>query len=70
MIVETIILILILIILILIIIIIIITIFIQLESTAVYNNSLKQAVSGMKLGVNNSVNSDMKRVGVRLMDGG
>jgi hypothetical protein len=34
-----------------------------------YNNNLKKADADMKLGVN-SVNSDMKRGGVRLMDGG
>ena len=35
-----------------------------------YNNNLKQAVAGIKLRVNNSVNSDMTRLEVRLMDGG
>ena len=35
-----------------------------------YNNKLKQAVPGMKLGVNNDVNSGTKKVGIRLMDGG
>jgi len=38
---------------------------INTESTIGYNNKLKQAVSGMKLGVNNSVNS----VGITPMEG-
>ena len=43
---------------------------INVVSTAGYDNELKQAVVGMKLGVNNSVNQVMKRVGVKLMDVG
>ena len=39
------------------------------ESTIGYNNKLKQAVSGMKLGVNNSVNPGVKKVGITPMDG-
>ena len=39
------------------------------ESTVGYNNNLRKASADMKLGVN-SVNQDMKRVGVGLMDGG
>jgi len=39
------------------------------ESTVGYNNNLRNASADMKLGVN-SVNQDMKRVGVVLMDGG
>ena len=35
-----------------------------------YNNQLKQANTKMKLGVNNNVNTETKKVGVRLMDGG
>ena len=42
---------------------------INVDNTAGYYNKLKQAV-GMKLGVNNSVNQETKRVGVKLMDGG
>jgi len=34
---------------------------ISTQSTVGYNNKLKQAVSGMKLGVNNEVNSDTKK---------
>ena len=43
---------------------------INVDSTAGYDNKLKQTVAGMKLGVNNSVNQEMKRVRVKLMDGG
>ena len=43
---------------------------INTENTVGFNNKLKQAVSGMKLGVNNSVNSDTKKVGLTLMEGG
>ena len=39
-------------------------------SVAGYNNQLRQATPNMQLGVNNSVNLDTKKVGVRLMDGG
>ena len=42
---------------------------INTESTIGYNNKLKQAVSGMKLGVNNSVNPDVKKVGITPMEG-
>ena len=46
------------------------TMIINTESTVGYNNRLKQAVPGMKLGVNNDVNSGTKKVGLQLMDGG
>ena len=39
-------------------------------SVAGYNNQLRQATPNMKLGVNNSVNLETKKVGARLMDGG
>ena len=39
-------------------------------SVAGYNNQLRQATPNMQLGINNSVNLDTKKVGVRLMDGG
>ena len=39
-------------------------------SVSGYNNQLRQATPNMKLGVNNSVNLETKKVGVRLMDGG
>ena len=35
-----------------------------------YNNKLKQAVSGMKLGVNNEVNPETKKAGLKHMAGG
>ena len=35
-----------------------------------YNNQLRQATPNMQLEVNNSVNLETKKVGVRLMDGG
>ena len=38
-------------------------------SVAGYNNQLRQATPNMQLGVNNSVNLETKKVGVRLMDG-
>ena len=38
-------------------------------SVSGYNNQLRQATPNMQLGVNNSVNLDTKKVGVRLMDG-
>ena len=38
-------------------------------SVAGYNNQLRQATPNMKLGVNNSVNLETRKVGVRLMDG-
>jgi len=43
---------------------------INTASTIGYNNKLKQAVSGMKLGVNNEVNPDTKKAGLKLMAGG
>ena len=43
---------------------------INTKSTVGYNNRLKQAVPGMKLGVNNDVNSGTKKVGIRHMEGG
>ena len=46
------------------------TMIINTESTVGYNNRLKQAVPGMKLGVNNNVNSGTKKAGIRLMEGG
>ena len=46
------------------------TMIINTESTVGYNNRLKQAVPGMKLGVNDGVNSGTKKVGLQLMDGG
>ena len=39
-------------------------------STIGYNNKLKQAKAGMKLGVNNDVNSGTKQAALQLMDGG
>ena len=42
---------------------------INTEGTVGYNNRLKQAAPGMKLGVNDDVNSGTKKVGLRLMDG-
>ena len=39
-------------------------------SVAGYNNQLRQATPNMQLGVNNSVNLETKKVGVKLMDGG
>ena len=35
-----------------------------------YNNQLKQAVPGMKLGVNDEVNTSTKKSGLKLMGGG
>ena len=35
-----------------------------------YNNKLKQAMSGMKLGINNEVNLDAKKAALHLMAGG
>ena len=43
---------------------------INTASTIGYNNKLKQAVSGMKLGVNNEVNPGTKKAGLKLMAGG
>ena len=42
---------------------------INTESTVGYNNQLKQAGPGMKLGVNNNVNTGTKKVGIQHMDG-
>jgi len=42
---------------------------INTESTVVYNNKLKQAVAGMKLGVNNGVNPGTKKSGLKTMEG-
>ena len=46
------------------------TMSINTESTVGYNNKLKQAIPGMKVGVNNGVNSGTKKVGIRLTEGG
>ena len=35
-----------------------------------YNNKLKQAIPGMKLGVNNAVNPGTKKAALKLMEGG
>ena len=43
---------------------------INTESIVGYNNKLKQAKSGMKLGVNNDVNLGTKKAALQLMDGG
>ena len=43
---------------------------INTESIIGYNNKLKQAIMGMKLGVNNDVNLDTKKAGLQLMDCG
>jgi len=43
---------------------------INTASTIGYNNKLKEAVSGMKLGVNNQVNPDTKKAGLKIMAGG
>ena len=43
---------------------------INTESIVGYNNELKQAQAGMKLGVNNSVNLGTKKSALQLMDGG
>ena len=40
------------------------------QSTVKYNNNLKKATGNMKLGVNSDVNVDLKKVGIRNMDGG
>jgi len=42
---------------------------INTESVVGYNNKLKQAVSGTKLGVNNTLNTDTKKSALHLMDG-
>ena len=43
---------------------------INTESTVGYNNKLKQARAGMKLSINNDVNSGTKKAGLQLMEGG
>ena len=43
---------------------------INTESTVGYNNKLMQAKAGMKLGINNEVNSGTKKAALQLMDGG
>ena len=43
---------------------------INTESIVGYNNKLKQAQAGMKLGVNNEVNLGTKKAALHLMDGG
>ena len=43
---------------------------INTESIVGYNNKLKQAKVGMKLGVNNDVNLGTKKAALNLMDGG
>ena len=43
---------------------------INTTSVAGYNNKLKQAVSGAKLGVNNELNTETKKSALHLMDGG
>ena len=43
---------------------------INTENTIGYNNKLMQAKAGMKLGINNDVNSGTKKAGLQLMDGG
>ena len=43
---------------------------INTQSTIGYNNQLKQALPGMKLGVNNEVNTSTKKAALKLMAGG
>ena len=43
---------------------------INTESIIGYNNKLKQAKAGMKLGINNGVNLGTKKAALQLMDGG
>ena len=43
---------------------------INTESVVGYNNMLKQAIPGMKLGVNNGVNQGTKKAGLQYMEGG
>ena len=42
---------------------------INTQSTIGYNYKLQKATSEMKLGVNNTINSDTKSVGIKSMDG-
>jgi len=43
---------------------------INTTSVAGYNNKLKQAVAGTKLGINNMLNTETKKLALQLMDGG
>ena len=43
---------------------------INTSSIVGYNNALKQAKAGMKLGINNDVNVGTKKAALQLMDGG
>ena len=43
---------------------------INTASTVGYNNQLKQATTNMKHGVNNNANTETKKAGLCLMDGG
>ena len=43
---------------------------INTESIVGYNNKLKQAITGMKLGINNDVNLGTKKAGLLVIDGG
>lgn len=43
---------------------------INTENKVAYNNQLKQAVPGMKFGVNDEVNTSSKKLGVSHMEGG
>ena len=43
---------------------------INTESMIGYNNKLKQAKGGMKLGINNDANLGTKKAALQLMDGG
>ncbi|KAL9958652.1 hypothetical protein ACROYT_G035700 [Oculina patagonica] len=43
---------------------------INTESVVGYNNQLKQAVAGMKIGLNNDVNKSTKKAALKLMAGG
>lgn len=43
---------------------------INTEKTVAYNNKLRQATPGMKLGINNDMDTDTKTVTLHLMDGG
>ena len=43
---------------------------INTASVVGYNNKLKKAVPGTRLGVNNGVNTDTKKAALKLMAGG
>ena len=43
---------------------------INMESVTGYNNQLKQAMPGMKLGINDEVNKSTKKAALKLMAGG